>query len=154
MATRSMRATRVGLSGQGGTCPDGFWDVNGDPNDGCEYGPCTPTGVEICDGTDNDCNGTVDEAPMSQLCPTPPGAALADNPRGYIVDLHKANWSGSLSPAAVDYGSLGTQAGEGKACPSTGLLDEGRVAQCLKDAVSLASHIVRDRENETRGQLP
>jgi Notch-like protein len=44
-----------------GQCADGFFDVNGSPDDGCEY-PCTKTngGVEICDGLDNDCNGLID----------------------------------------------------------------------------------------------
>lgn len=41
-------------------CPPGTWDLNGDPNDGCEY-LCTYTGAERCDGTDNNCNGLVDE---------------------------------------------------------------------------------------------
>jgi Notch-like protein len=44
-------------------CTPGFSDFNGNQLDGCEY-PCTLTngGVEICDGLDNDCNGTVDGA--------------------------------------------------------------------------------------------
>ncbi|MFH2005282.1 MAG: MopE-related protein [bacterium] len=44
------------------TCPTGAWDLNGDPTDGCEYA-CSLTngGVESCDGSDNDCNGQVDE---------------------------------------------------------------------------------------------
>jgi hypothetical protein len=42
------------------TCKFGFVDKNKDPLDGCEY-QCTPTGAEVCDGIDNDCNGTVDD---------------------------------------------------------------------------------------------
>jgi MYXO-CTERM domain-containing protein len=44
-------------------CLPGFRDVNGNPQDGCEY-HCTITngGVERCgDGLDNDCNGQVDD---------------------------------------------------------------------------------------------
>jgi len=44
------------------SCKPGYWDLDEDPNDGCEHA-CTPTngGVEICDGLDNDCNGTPDD---------------------------------------------------------------------------------------------
>lgn len=47
---------------QRGTCNTNFFDLNGDPLDGCEYG-CVKTngGVERCDGLDNDCNGTPDD---------------------------------------------------------------------------------------------
>jgi len=41
-------------------CKAGFHDIDGDPANGCEY-PCFATGVEVCDGADNDCNGQKDE---------------------------------------------------------------------------------------------
>jgi Notch-like protein len=41
-------------------CAPGFVDLNNRQNDGCEY-QCTVTGVESCDGADNDCNGLVDD---------------------------------------------------------------------------------------------
>ncbi|MFC1482485.1 choice-of-anchor D domain-containing protein [Myxococcota bacterium] len=43
-------------------CPDGYYDIDGDPGNGCEY-QCTVSngGIEICDGVDNDCNGETDE---------------------------------------------------------------------------------------------
>jgi hypothetical protein len=41
-------------------CFGGYIDKNGDPKDGCEYA-CISTGIEICDGLDNDCNGKVDD---------------------------------------------------------------------------------------------
>ncbi|MCA9675938.1 MAG: SUMF1/EgtB/PvdO family nonheme iron enzyme [Kofleriaceae bacterium] len=42
-------------------CRPGFVDQNGDPSDGCEYA-CTPSGPEVCDGIDNDCDLLVDLA--------------------------------------------------------------------------------------------
>jgi hypothetical protein len=58
-----------------GMCSDSRYDLDGDPNNGCEY-TCEPTGdhgedcatsadpdcgmVEYCDGRDNDCDGTED----------------------------------------------------------------------------------------------
>ena len=45
-----------------GACDVGFIDLDGDPDNGCEY-RCLPTGVDdsVCDLRDNDCDGTVDE---------------------------------------------------------------------------------------------
>ena len=40
-------------------CLPGWVDENGDPDDGCEY-ECTPTGPEVCDGVDNDCDRLTD----------------------------------------------------------------------------------------------
>ena len=41
-------------------CEEGSYDLNGNPVDGCEY-LCTPSGDEVCDGADNDCDGAFDE---------------------------------------------------------------------------------------------
>jgi hypothetical protein len=43
-------------------CNDGFYDVDGDAANGCEYA-CTADngGLEACDGRDNDCDGQIDE---------------------------------------------------------------------------------------------
>jgi hypothetical protein len=43
-------------------CQPGFHDIDGLPEDGCEY-QCTPSngGAEACDVRDNNCNGAVDE---------------------------------------------------------------------------------------------
>lgn len=45
-----------------GECEDGWINLNGEEEDGCEY-ECTISngGVEICDERDNDCNGETDE---------------------------------------------------------------------------------------------
>ncbi|MBX3250309.1 MAG: SUMF1/EgtB/PvdO family nonheme iron enzyme [Myxococcales bacterium] len=41
-------------------CAPGFYDIDGDPTNGCEYG-CDFRGPEICNGVDDDCDGVVDE---------------------------------------------------------------------------------------------
>ncbi|MFH0815180.1 MAG: MopE-related protein [Candidatus Falkowbacteria bacterium] len=49
----------AGLCKMGG-CTGFYHDVNNDPADGCEYA-CVPSGVEKCNGVDDDCDGQVDE---------------------------------------------------------------------------------------------
>jgi len=41
-------------------CEEGWHDLNGAGDDGCEYA-CTPAGAEACDGEDDDCDGLIDE---------------------------------------------------------------------------------------------
>ncbi len=42
-------------------CQAGFHDNNHDPADGCEFGPCSITGAEVCNGRDDDCSGSADD---------------------------------------------------------------------------------------------
>ena len=43
-------------------CDAHWWDVNGIPGDGCEYGCTISSGAhEVCDDVDNDCDGARDE---------------------------------------------------------------------------------------------
>ena len=42
-------------------CVDGFFDIDGNPLNGCEYA-CSVAGNEICNGADDDCDGSTDEA--------------------------------------------------------------------------------------------
>ncbi len=49
-------------------CVPGFTDANRDVRDGCELA-CTPSGPEICDATDNDCDGLTDAADPGLVAP-------------------------------------------------------------------------------------
>ena len=66
-------------------CQAGFVDINAMRIDGCEYA-CTATGVEMCDGADNDCDGVADDNPVGTgvacASTTPPtGACVANGTR-------------------------------------------------------------------------
>ncbi|MCX7943027.1 MAG: choice-of-anchor D domain-containing protein [Deltaproteobacteria bacterium] len=60
----------VTLKGEGANCDTNYYDINGKPEDGCEY-YCAPKlkGVDVCDGEDNDCDGETDNAPPDEACP-------------------------------------------------------------------------------------
>ena len=75
--------------------PDDTPDA-GDVGETGDAGPdvpeCVPTGAEICDGTDNDCNGTIDDPPVCDG-PCGPGMALVDRGSGtvFCIDLYEAS---------------------------------------------------------------
>lgn len=45
-----------------GDCKEGYWNINGKQEDGCEYECSTSNGsIEACDSKDNDCDGKIDD---------------------------------------------------------------------------------------------
>ncbi|HUS30995.1 MAG TPA: MopE-related protein [Kofleriaceae bacterium] len=86
----------------GFACKPGYKDINGLVADGCEFGPCFPTGtVEECDGQDNNCNGMTDEG----LTP-PPLCLKGGECGGGYTDPNGSNPLGP-APSAVCSGSGG-----------------------------------------------
>lgn len=82
-----------------GACETGWYDADGEPDNGCE---CSPTngGVEICDQLDNDCNGKVDEGDVCGIdCPQDMVAVGYD----FCIDIYEASRrDASASSAGVD----------------------------------------------------
>ncbi len=62
-------SANIPIAGSGSDCPEGYWDIDHDPSNGCEY-QCDLTngGVEDCDGTDNDCDNQTDEGLTTRQC--------------------------------------------------------------------------------------
>lgn len=51
------------------SCDVGYHNLNGVDSDGCEYGFVLYSGPEVCDGQDNDANGSVDELVVGPQVP-------------------------------------------------------------------------------------
>lgn len=88
-------------------CNSGFVDLNKDPKDGCEY-VCTPTngGTEICDGLDNDCDGTPDDGivcncqnGLTRECGT--GLGMCVTGKQVCVSGVWGNCSGAVDPKPI-----------------------------------------------------
>lgn len=60
-----------------GACQNGHWDLDGVYDNGCEYA-CTFQGQEVCNLTDDDCDGVVDEGIMPPPNYCSPLGACAD----------------------------------------------------------------------------
>ncbi len=65
-------------------CKNGYVDLDKKASTGCEYG-CTITGLEICDGKDNDCDGKTDGNDPSMIKPTGNYCATAGACKGSKV---------------------------------------------------------------------
>ncbi|MCA9545855.1 MAG: putative metal-binding motif-containing protein, partial [Myxococcales bacterium] len=108
-----------------GACARGWYDVDQDPANGCEY-PCVPTAdpAEICDGRDNDCNGAVDEGfdlnadpshcgQCNRVCQIDRATPACDGGQCVIEACEAGWWNNDRDPAnGCEYNCLVTFDGE------------------------------------------
>ncbi len=60
LGVNPLQGTILMIDGLGAGCPTGTIDCDGNPQNGCER-PCVPTGLESCNGLDDDCDCQIDE---------------------------------------------------------------------------------------------
>ncbi len=98
-ATPSCREGSCQLVG----CEEGYFDLDGIPANGCEYS-CIPTGEELCNALDDDCDGLVDEGDTCEFsCPSDMVAVGS----AYCIDRYEASRSDAT---ASTQGTDATQA--------------------------------------------
>jgi hypothetical protein len=111
-----------------GTCQPGYIDLDGDPTNGCEY-VCTPTTppTEVCDGKDNNCDGTVDEGFTTTWFDAAKRMPKYDK---LLSDCGQCGAVCNLGPGTV------------MACQGTGTNGRGQcaVAQCFNGLDSMGVH--------------
>lgn len=86
-----------------GTCADGWKNANNNPADGCECA-VSNSAVEICDGMDNDCNGTVDDVPDIQNSTDPQNCGACNRNCTTLANASGSCVAGSCSIVACSFG--------------------------------------------------
>lgn len=91
-------------------CQTGFHNLTPSIVDGCEYGPCTFGGSEICNGVDDDCDGNTDEGvdAFAPLCDQDGECSGAT-----------ASCNSGLGTYVCSYGATVTLDGSGNIIPET-----------------------------------
>jgi len=79
--------------------------------------------------------------------------ALGDLAKGFVVNAQKPHRTGGLPGGRFDQSPFWPQPGKGKTIATASLLDQGGIAQGLKDPRLVATHIIANGQDKTRCQL-
>jgi hypothetical protein len=106
-------------------CKPGFFDGDGNNANGCEY-DCTPSGPEVCDGLDNDCDGIPDNPPNGVFDPPLPEQC---DPSASVGACQSKTLCQGGQPTCVQVVSPSTEVCDGVDNNCDGNVDEGPLPQ-------------------------
>ena len=110
------------------SCAQGYVDLDQKVENGCEYA-CVTTGVEICDGLDNDCDNQIDEGVTltQQICktlgPCQNAKAVCQGSQGWQCDYGSGV---ELQPCGKDEDCGSGFKCVNNVCPGIVIIDEKR----------------------------
>jgi hypothetical protein len=139
------------------TCEPSYWDTNNDlqqlVSNGCDYGPCSTTngGIEVCDGVDNDCNGTKDDGQIDLMCPPQPHTTFACDSIAKTCKVASCeqtwfNVNGTVADGCECQQDTNDQQGKGNACDAA--QDLGSFFDTEKRTVTGAGNLVGQNDED------
>ncbi len=144
-------------------CEPGYYDVDGNPDNGCESTECVPTGEEVCDLRDNDCDGRVDEGidkdtvescgPLCEVCDFPHAEAACQEGRCVLVACEPDHYDLNQDPSdGCEYECVpsGKEICNDRDDDCNGLVDEGLVCRCPEGMVNILEQFCIDRYEASR----
>ena len=119
-----------------GECTGSYEDANEDPIDGCE---CLPTGAEVCNENDDDCNGVVDDAAAEVVADDPVNCGVC----GHICETVDPGLIGVCSG-----GECGEEACPGDLWNADGQPTNGCEYECTYVGAEVCNELDEDCDDE------